>query len=143
MAVAFYAIQPSRSAVALLLFCTAMLHWHAFSDAGDVAYYVSACTLDVLCALMLTMLRCKLSIDVATLALMGAAANLAGLVMWFAYLPPNVYNASITIITGLQVMRLLRVQGDDMAGDTWFHRWGCVVRGHHLRGIRAHQGEAP
>lgn len=143
IAMVFYAIQPKRSAVALLLFGAAMLHFYMFSDTeSDVLYYVSACTFDVAVALVLASIGCRVSADLAMLSIASAALNLFGLLMWFAYMPANVYNACIQIILGLQILRLLWVQGDDMARDTRFRGWGGVVHRHNLRGGGAGKGEA-
>lgn len=139
-----YSVWPYRSTAALTLAFSNLAHFYLFETIdSDVMFYVSACTFDVACALMLMAQRNRLALDVATLSLFSAMANIAGLIMLFAYFTASIYNAAIQIVLGLQIMRLLWVKPDDMAGDTWFHRWGCVVRGHHLRGIRAHQGEAP
>lgn len=143
IAIAYAMTQDRRSAVALLLFVSAVAHWYGFGDTdSDVLYYVSACTVDVLCALLLMGISSKLTLDMAALSLASALANLAGLAIWFAYYPPTLYNACIQIILGLQILRLLWVQGDDMARDTWFRRWGRVVPSNNLSSIRTFKGEA-
>ena len=143
-AMATFSLWPYRSVAAMTLAVFNVAHFAMFETVeSDVLFYVSALTFDVACAVSLIKLGTRLSVDMAVLSLCNAVANLVGFVMWFAYLSPAVYNASMTIIMGLQIMRLLWVRPDDMAGDTWFHRWGGVVCGHHLRGVCQGKGETP
>lgn len=143
VAAASFSAWPYRSTAALTLAFFNLAHFYMFETVeSDVLFYVSACTFDVLCALVLAKQSCKLSSDMAVLSLWNAGINLLGLLMWFAYMPANVYNACIQIILGLQILRLLWVQGDDMARDTRFRGWGGVVHRHNLRGSGAGKGEA-
>lgn len=136
-----YSVWPYRSTAALTLAFANLAHFYLFETIdSDVMFYVSACTFDVACALLLMAQRNRLALDVATLSLFSAMANIAGLFMWFAYFPASIYNAAIQIVLGLQILRLLWVRADDMAGDTWLHRWGGVVRGHRLWGVGKAEG---
>lgn len=143
-ALATFSLWPYRSVAAMTLSVFNMAHFAMFETVeSDVLFYVSALTFDVACAVSLIKLGTRLSVDMAVLSLCNAVANLVGFVMWFAYLSPAVYNASMTIIMGLQIMRLLWVKPDDMAGCAGIRGWRSVGRGVNLWGVRANQGEAP
>ena len=141
-AMATFSLWPYRSVAAMTLAVFNVAHFAMFETVeSDVLFYVSACTFDVACALLLMAQRNKLALDVATLCLVNAMASIAGLIMWFAYFPASIYNAAIQIVPGLQILRLLWVRADDMAGDTWLHRWGGVVRGNRVWGVDSGKGE--
>lgn len=143
-ALATYSLWPYRSVAAMTLAVFNVTHFVMFETVeSDVLFYVSALTFDVACALSLIRLGTRLSVDMAVLSLCNAVANLTGLIIWFAYFPAFVYNAVMTIIMGLQIMRLLWVKPDDMAGCAGIRGWHGLGCGYHLWRNRANQGETP
>ena len=143
VAAATYMFWPYRSNVAFTLAFFNIAHFMIFERTeSDILFYVSACTFDVACALTLISQGNRLSIDIALLAIGNALVNIFGLIMWFAYYPPTVYNASIQIIIGLQIARLLLVRLDDVARDTRFCSWRRMVRGYRVRCYRQAEGKA-
>lgn len=117
-----------RAVIAALLSVSSTVHFYAFKDASDIMYYVSACSVDVLCAFILMQIRSTVAIDVAAVSIASAVVNLVVLLLWFAYIPPDVYNVVIKVIIGLQIARILLVTDDDMAGAIGVHRWHNLVR---------------
>lgn len=141
-ALATYSLWPYRSVAAMTLAVFNMSHFVMFETVdSDVLFYVSALTFDVACALSLIRLGTRLSVDMAVLSLCNAVANLAGFIIWFAYFPAFAYNAVMTIIMGLQIMRLLWVKPDDMAGCAWIRGWHGLGGGNHLWRIGSGKGE--
>lgn len=141
-ALATFSLWPYRSVASMTLAVFNMSHFVMFETVdSDVLFYVSALTFDVACALMLIKLGTRLSVDMAVLSLCNAVINLFGLIIWFAYFSPTLYNDCIKIIIGLQIMRLLWVKPDDMAGSAWLHSWGGLGGGNHLWRIGSGKGE--
>lgn len=141
-ALATYSLWPYRSVAAMTLSVFNMTHFVMFEAVdSDVLFYVSALTFDVACALSLIRLGTRLSVDMAVLSLCNAAANLVGLIIWFAYFPAFVYNAVMTIVMGLQIVRLLWVKPDDMAGCAGIRGWHGLGCGYNLWRNRQAEGE--
>lgn len=142
-AAAALSVYADRAVIAVAISVVNFAHYYVFGGTGsDVLYYVTACTFDIACALCLMQLRTKLALDMAVLCIVGAAVNFIGLIMWFAYMQPLLYNAGIQLTLGAQILRLIWVHSDDAAGDNGFHRWGDLVSGFDLRSNRSIEGTA-
>lgn len=124
-------IQPNapRFFAALAFVSITFLHEVFLSGCDGLAYYGSAALFDLLIIAVTSGIRPvpKMVLSLHRICLVSMLANFAGWVIWFAYLPPFVYDATFVAIYVWALMILIRRNGQDVGGYT-LASWGTCFR---------------
>ena len=97
---AIFVKRPSGLVAALVFSGCTIVHNVFTASASPLVYYSSAILIDSLVLLVLSMLRpvCLTVYALAWVCLVSMVANIAGLALWWAYMPPTLYNLAFVCI---------------------------------------------
>lgn len=114
-----------RAGYALVIFGLNMLHVEFFGNPTNsingVAIYVCTSAICNLVAVLLApyLLRGKASYDMQRLAYCAIVANFMSFILYSAKISPSVFNTAITVISYVQLARLIWPSN----GDPSYHYW--------------------
>jgi hypothetical protein len=126
LAIAFLSLFQSedRKAIAALYALGLLVHVLLFDGLDDGYYFIVAGMTDyaIICLMAVTFKRsAPLKDDIMLICLISVMVNFAGLVLWFFYVDPALYNSIFMAIYGAAIIVLMK--GDCYGGrgaiDTW------------------------
>ena len=103
----------------------------AYAETDGILYYGSSavCDLVVVLALSCTRRVSLMLLRIQCIMLCAIVVNLAGFVMWWAYLPPGLYNAAFVVLYSWLLFTLVRGGKASDVGSTAPFRWRSGNRG--------------
>ena len=116
-----------------------LVHWELSGGLSDILYYASACVADFAILYVLYGLRpVDDTVDgLAWVCVAAFVANVAGLVMWFLYYSPALYNFSLTLVYLAALVVVVKgAKGGGLGNSEFF--WRAAFSSGAGRARRAH-----